>query len=50
MHGFAMFDQVNVGGTDEDFHNVVPCWRYPQVMCGFLLDVPILQPNQISFV
>jgi hypothetical protein len=26
MRGFAMFDQVNIGGTDEDFHNVVPCW------------------------
>ena len=50
MHGFAMFDQVNVGGTEEDFHNVVPCGVVSAINVGILLDASILQPNQISFV
>ena len=25
MRSFAVFDQVNVGGTEEDFHGFVPC-------------------------
>jgi len=24
MRGFAVLDQVNVGGTEEDFHGIVP--------------------------
>ena len=25
MRGFAMFDQVKICGTEEDFHGFVPC-------------------------
>jgi hypothetical protein len=25
MRSFAVFDKVNVGGTEEDFHDIFPC-------------------------
>jgi hypothetical protein len=32
MRGFAMFDQVKVGGTEEEFHGFILTLR--QAQCG----------------